>query len=104
MVRLLCQEGGARAGRARGYLEQDLERTGGGGVYIKKVNGVEKYYYGAGGGFTGGSTKVDEYGMNCWGGGGGSFSADLDAKFDHIYVEFGYCKIKRIPFNLSKLT
>ena len=72
---------------------------GGGGSYWK----TEVYmnlacYYGAGGGFTGGSTKVGE-GINdnwCWGGGGGSFSADPKAEFDHQYVEYGYCKIKKL--------
>ena len=68
---------------------------GGGGYYYRKVNGKEKNYCGAGGGFSGGSTKVDEDGVFCWGGGGGSFSADQKAKFDHHYVEFGYCKIER---------
>ena len=70
---------------------------GGGGYYYRKVNGRWRYYYGAGGGFTGGSTKVEGDGIFdcCLGGGGGSFSADQEAKFDHKYVEFGYCKIKR---------
>ena len=63
---------------------------GGGGASFKK-KGFNKFYYGAGGGLTGGSTKVDR--MWCWGGGGGSYSADLNAKFDHKYVEYGYCKI-----------
>ena len=66
---------------------------GGGGGYFREVNGEWKFYCGAGGGFTGGSTKVN--GRRCWGGGGGSFSADPNAKFDHKYVEFGYCKIKK---------
>ena len=66
---------------------------GGGGYYYREVNGKAKLYFGAGGGFTGGSTKV--HGHYCWGGGGGSFSADQKAKFDHQYVEFGYCKIER---------
>ena len=65
---------------------------GGGGYYVREVNGEGKYYYGAGGGFTWGSTKVDGD-EDCWGGGGGSFSADVNAKFDHKYVEYGYCKI-----------
>ena len=68
---------------------------GGGGYYFREVNGKMKQYYGAGGGFTGGSTKVDGNGITCWGGGGGSFSTDQKAKFDHHYVEFGYCKIER---------
>ena len=72
---------------------------GGGGSYWRKVNGKCKFYYGAGGGFTGGSTKVgkDYYGRDyCLGGGGGSFSADPNAKFDHRYVEYGYCKIEKL--------
>ena len=80
---------------------------GGGGCYVRNVNGEDKCYYGAGGGFTGGSTKVhngkleDEDGKyeECHGGGGGSFSADPDAKFEHYYVQDGYCKIKRRAFN-----
>ena len=64
---------------------------GGGGDYERRVNGKKKFYFGAGGGFTGGSTKVD--GNDCYGGGGGSFSADPNARFDHEYVEYGYCKI-----------
>ena len=64
---------------------------GGGGNYYREVNGEWKEYHGAGGGFTGGSTKVD--GDWCYGGGGGSFSADPNAKFDHKYVGYGYCKI-----------
>ena len=72
---------------------------GGGGQYYRKGNWKGKYYWGAGGGFTGGSTKVgkDADGNDvCWGGGGGSFSADPNAKFDHNYVQYGYCKINRV--------
>ena len=75
---------------------------GGGGAYVRKVNGDLKYYYGAGGGFTGGTTKVhngklkdkngDEF-ESVVGGGGGSYSADPNAKFDNQYVEYGSCKI-----------
>ena len=69
---------------------------GGGGDYDRIINGelLEKDYWGAGGGFTGDSTKVD--GNNCYGGGGGSFSADPKAEFDHHYVEYGYCIIKKL--------
>ena len=68
---------------------------GGGGFYFREVN--LNNYHGAGGGFTGGSTKVDENDDEiCLGGGGGSFSADPKAKFDHQYVEYGYCKIKKL--------
>ena len=74
---------------------------GGGGHYFRKVNGKFKFYFGAGGGFTGGSTKVgnsveDYYKATCFGGGGGSFSADPNAKFDNEYVDYGYCKIKKV--------
>ena len=67
---------------------------GGGGFYGREVNGERKYYWGAGGGFTGGSTVVKgHYSDFCYGGGGVSFSADPNAKFDHGYVEYGSCKI-----------
>ena len=62
---------------------------GGGGTEYYK-NGY--YYWGAGGGFTGGSTKVQ--GNDCVGGGGGSFSIDKNAKFDHVIVGYGQCKIE----------
>ena len=67
---------------------------GGGGHYYRKG----KDYFGAGGGFTGGSTRIGKgyFGEDvCFGGGGGSFSSDPNAKFDHNYVEYGYCKIKK---------
>ena len=65
---------------------------GGGGAYYYR-NG--KDYHGAGGGFTGGSTKIrDGSSKYCDGGGGGSFSIDQNAKFDHFYVEYGKCKIE----------
>ena len=67
---------------------------GGGGCYFRRVNGKDKYYYGAGGGFTGGSTKV--HWRYCFGGGGGSFSAEPNVKFDHKYVDYGYCKIRKV--------
>ena len=82
---------------------------GGGGCchFERKINVYHPYwgidtdwkgvsYYGAGGGFTGGGTKVDADGKNIWGEGGGSFSADPKAKIDHHFVQFGYCKIKKI--------
>ena len=75
---------------------------GGGGFYERKVNGEWKEYHGAGGGFTGGSTKFD--GWNCLGGGGGSYSADPNAKFDHIYVKYGYCKINRATESYNSAT
>ena len=47
----------------------------------------------SGGGYTGGSSRIqnDE---DCDGGGGGSFAADPDASFDNQFEEFGKCKIK----------
>ena len=62
---------------------------------LRKVNGGWKTYMGAGGGYSGGNTKIDNDRW-CYGGGGGSFSADPKAKFDHKHVEFGYCKIKKV--------
>ena len=65
---------------------------GGGGCYWR---GLLKVYYGAGGGFTGGSTREGEEG-ECYGGGAGSFSADKGARFDHKFVKYGYCQIKKL--------
>ena len=79
---------GGKGNRAEGGF------GGGGGCYVRKVNGYEKCYCGAGGGFTGGSTKVVR--DSCLGGGGGSYSADPNAKFDHEDVEYGNCKIRRL--------
>ena len=56
---------------------------GGGGAYYYK-NGYR--YLGAGGGYTGGGTKID--GWNCIGGGGGSFSIDKEAQFDHVWGRY----------------
>ena len=73
---------------------------GGGAYYLEKFNGHE--YYGAGGGYTGGGTEIypdapedapadaSAYGK-CDGGGGGSFSFDKEAKFDHVHEEYGKC-------------
>ena len=49
-------------------------------------------YFGAGGGYTGGGTKIynDEY---CDGGGGGSFSIDEEAQFDHAHEDYGKCTV-----------
>ena len=54
-----------------------------------------RYYHGAGGGFTGGATMVHGE-LHCIGGGGGSYSDDPNATFDHHYVKFGECKIKKV--------
>ena len=66
---------------------------GGGALYYRN----RKVYYGAGGGFTGGSTRVRDY-RSCEGGGGGSFSIDKNATFDHHHVDvtYGKCKIEFI--------
>ena len=67
---------------------------GGGGAYYYRN---EKNYWGAGGGFTGGSTKIRAgSSRSCDGGGGGSFSIDQNATFDHVYVQYGKCKIELI--------
>ena len=69
--------------------------------------GGEEYYrdhklnWGAGGGFTGGSTKIRELqpdagSKHCDGGGGGSFSIDKNSTFDHVKVDYGKCKIEFI--------
>ena len=66
---------------------------GGGGAYYGGAyyeSGHE--YYGAGGGYTGGGTQTYPDGK-CDGGGGGSFSIDKEAKFDHVHEEYGKCII-----------
>ena len=62
---------------------------GGGGAYYFR-NGHD--YHGAGGGYTGGGTKIYND-WNCDGGGGGSFSIDEEAQFDHAYEKFGKCTV-----------
>ena len=66
---------------------------GGGAIFRRQLNGDFKCYWGCGGGYTGGSSRIqnDE---DCDGGGGGSFAADPDASFDNQFEEFGKCKIK----------
>ena len=66
---------------------------GGGALYYR--NG--RCYFGAGGGFTGGSTKIrDGSSTYCDAGGGGCFSIDQNATFDHKWVHYGKCKIEFI--------
>ena len=93
-------KGGLTGGKGVDRYENVVEGGfgGGGGRFVRIVYWKEKIYYGAGGGFTGGSTKVgkDYYDNYCYGAGGGSFSADPKAIFDHHYVEYGYCKIKKL--------
>ena len=66
---------------------------GGGATFRRELNGQRKYYFGCGGGYTGGSGRIrnDE---KCDGGGGGSFAADPNATFDHKHEEYGKCKIQ----------
>ena len=79
-------KGGKGKGPDGGHREGGF---GGGGAYYYRN---EKHYFGAGGGFTGGSTKFHD--RLCIGGGGGSFSIDKNATFDHVHVEYGKCKIE----------
>ena len=62
---------------------------GGGGAHYYK-NGHN--YCGAGGGYTGGGTKLSGY-DSCNGGGGGSFSIDEEAKFDHVHENYAKCTV-----------
>ena len=62
---------------------------GGGGAWYNK-NGHA--YFGAGGGYTGGGTKIYN-GEYCDGGGGGSFSIDEEAQFDHAHENYGKCTV-----------
>ena len=81
-------KGGKGKGRNNGRTEGGF---GGGGAYYYG-NGK---YSGAGGGFTGGSTKVcNKIANHFHGGGGGSFSIVQNATFDHVYVQCGKCKIE----------
>ena len=64
---------------------------GGGALYYRN----EKFYWGAGGGYTGGSIEIhDGSSQYCKAGGGGSFSIDKNAKFDHVHAYYGKCKIE----------
>ena len=83
-------------GKGYSYLHgSELEGGfgGGGATLDRQLNGDWKYYFGCGGGYTGGSSRIlnDE---KCDGGGGRSFAADPNATFDHYYEDFGKCKIK----------
>ena len=84
---------GLKGGKGKGKDGSLREGGFGGGGACYYRNG--KCYFGAGGGFTGGSTKIrDGSSEDCDGGGGGSFSIDKNATFDHVYVEYGKCKIE----------
>ena len=61
---------------------------GGSAWYCKNGN----FYDGGGGGYTGGGTKVNGYKF-CQGGGGGSFSIDQEAQFDHAHEDYGTCTV-----------
>ena len=75
---------------------------GGGGACYRYADVIfgkyqEINYFGAGGGFTGGSTKLNSYTLlDCFGGGGGSYSYDRSAAFDHAFEVYGKCKIELI--------
>lgn len=76
---------------------------GGGACYTAEtLEGEKRVYFGAGGGYTGGGTQLTRRGERapnatvCVGGGGGSFTIDPEAKFDHVYTEYGKCKIQLI--------
>ena len=76
---------------------------GGGACYVVETwEGEENVYFGAGGGYTGGGTQLTPRSERvpittvCVGGGGGSFTIDPEAKFDHVYTEYGKCKIQLI--------
>ena len=72
---------------------------GGGGTIIRSGNGSLRTYFGCGGGYTGGSSRIRDVSYNhdvtyCYGGGGGSFTVDPNAIFDHKFKNFGKCTIK----------
>ena len=79
----------------KGYYSGELEGGfgGGGASFHRQLNGEWKWYRGCGGGYTGGSSRIRDD-QNCDGGGGGSFAADPNAKFDHKFEKFGKCKIE----------
>ena len=66
---------------------------GGGATFERQLNGEWKWYYGCGGGYTGGSNRIRDEKW-CDGGGGSSFAADPNATFDYKFEKFGKCKIK----------
>ena len=66
---------------------------GGGAGFIRQLNEDWKWYYGCGGGYTGGSSRIWDA-ICCDGGGGGSFAADPNATFDHKFEIYGICKIE----------
>ena len=86
---------GLMGGKGYQYPDEELEGGfgGGGATFTRLLNRQWKVYYGCGGGYTGGSSRIrnDEY---CDGGGGGSFAADPNATFDYKFEKFGKCKIK----------
>ena len=82
-------------GKGYAYPHNELEGGfgGGGASFFRRLHGQWKFYYGCGGGYTGGSSRIqnDQF---CDGGGGGSFAADPNAAFDYHDEEFGKCKNK----------
>ena len=79
---------GLKGGKGKDIFGKLQEGGFGDGGALYCENG--KIYYGGGGGFSGGSTRFREAG------GGGSFSIDKNATFDHVCVEYGKCKIEFI--------
>ena len=90
---------GLMGGKGYHYVSNGYELEGGfgggGASFNRRVNGKFRWYNGCGGGYTGGSGRIRNDGY-CEGGGGGSFAADPNAKFDHKFEEYGKCKIKFI--------
>ena len=66
---------------------------GGGATFVIPLNGQWNFNWGCGGGYTGGSSRIRD-GKFCDGGGGGSYSADPRASFDHKYELYGKCRIE----------
>ena len=89
---------GLMGGKGYDYMDgYELEGGfgGGGALFVRELNGEWKWYFGCGGGYTGGSSRIKDDEI-CDGGGGGSFAADPNASFDHKYEEYGKCKIELI--------
>ena len=86
--------GGKGCGYRNGLVDVLEGGFGGGGAStFRPLNGRLKSYFGCGGGYTGGSSRIRND-QECDGGGGGSFAADPNAKFDHKNEDFGKCIIK----------
>ena len=91
---------GLIGGKGIDYLEFYREGGfgGGGAIYCSKHYGrYNRRYLGAGGGYTGGGTKIYD-GMLCDGGGGGSYSIDEKAQFDHVHEQYGKCTVTYLDY------